>query len=300
MRRHKPVSEQVVVVTGASSGIGRAVALHFAQRGARVVLVARRAQLLAALADTIQRRGGQALPVPTDVADWSQVERLAHAAQERFGGVDTWVNGAIATVYGSLEHTTPDEFRRVMEVGLLGTVHGSMAAVPVLRARGGGVIINVSSVLGKRAVPYQSAYCATKFGVVGFSEAIRAELRDGIDVCTIVPFSMNTPLFDHARSKEGTRPKPFPPVYDPRLVARAIVRCAERPRREVLVGGAGRVVLGLNVLAPGLVDWLNARFARRLQFTGEPDHAADNLVAPMPEGATSRDGWNPLGTRARA
>jgi NAD(P)-dependent dehydrogenase (short-subunit alcohol dehydrogenase family) len=295
----RAINEQVVVVTGASSGNGRETALEFAQSGARVVLAARREDLLRELADEIRRGGGEAHVVPTDVTDNLQVEHLARAAQERFGGIDTWVNAAAVTIYSRLERITAEEFRRVVEVDLLGVVHGTMAAVPIMRARGGGVIINVSSVLGKRAVPYQSPYCASKFGIVGFSESIRAELvRERISVCTVVPSSINTPLFDHARSKEGYRPKPIGLVYDPSLVAHAIVRCAERPRREVVVGRAGWILLGLDAAAPSLLDRVLARLGKPMQFTKEPDRGVGNLFEPVSEGTGSRDGWSRLARRS--
>jgi NAD(P)-dependent dehydrogenase (short-subunit alcohol dehydrogenase family) len=220
----RPVGEQIVVLTGASSGIGRETALEFGRRGATLVLAARNKEALDTLVAEVERLGGEAVAVPVDVGDFDQVTELAAQAVERFGRIDTWVNNASVSTYGTVEQMDVDEIRRVIEVNLLGEIHGMKAALPHLR-RTGGTIINVSSTLGKRAVALQAAYCAAKHGVVAFGEALRLELRHAkvpVAVVDVLPSSINTPLFEHARSKLGVVPQPIPPVYEPRVVADAI------------------------------------------------------------------------------
>jgi len=229
------IGEQVVVLTGASSGIGRDTALEFARRGAKVVLAARNGEALDTLVGEVERLGGMAVAVPTDVSDYRQLTELASRAVERFGRIDTWVNNASVSTYGTVEQMDVEEIRRVIEVNLLGEIYGMKAALPHLR-RTGGTMINVSSTLGKRAVALQAAYCAAKHGVVAFGEALRLELRHAkvpVAVVDVLPSSINTPLFEHARSKLGVLPQPIPPIYEPRVVAEAIVGAAQQPAPSV-------------------------------------------------------------------
>jgi NAD(P)-dependent dehydrogenase (short-subunit alcohol dehydrogenase family) len=217
----REVGEQVVVLTGASSGIGRDTALELARRGAKLVLAARNREALDTLVGEVERLGGLAVAVATDVSDYQQLTELASRAVERFGRIDTWVNNASVSTYGTVEQLDVEEIRRVIEVNLLGEIYGMKAALPHLR-RSGGTIINVSSTLGKRAVALQAAYCAAKHGVVAFGEALRLELRHAkvpVAVVDVLPSSINTPLFEHARSKLGVMPQPIPPIYEPRVVA---------------------------------------------------------------------------------
>lgn len=278
------VAEQVVVITGASSGIGRETALEFARRGARLVLAARNQQALDALAGEVHRLGGTALAVRTDVSDFDQVSALAARAAERFGRIDTWVNNASVSTYGTVEQMDVGELRRVIEVNLLGEIHGMKAALPHLR-RNGGTIINVSSTLGKRAVALQAAYCAAKHGVVAFGEALRLELRHEkvpVHIVDVLPSSINTPLFQHARSKIGVLPQPIPPVYEPRVVAEAIVGAAARPVRQVFAGFTGRLLEAGQRISPALVDWYLLGPGRIVdnQKTDRPDDGVDNLDQP--------------------
>ncbi|MEV4481636.1 SDR family oxidoreductase [Micromonospora coxensis] len=278
------IADQVVVVTGASSGIGREAALEFARRGAALVLAARNREALDTLAEEVSRLSGVPLVVPTDVSDFGQVSELAARTVERFGRIDTWVNNASVSTYGSVEQMEVDEIRRVIEVNLLGEIHGMKAALPHLR-RTGGTVINVSSTLGKRAVALQAAYCAAKHGVVAFGEALRLELRHAqvpVHVVDVLPSSINTPLFEHARSKIGVLPQPIPPVYEPRVVAEAIVGAAQRPVRQVFVGFAGRLLEAAQRLSPALVDWYLLGPGRVVdnQKTDRPDDGADNLEHP--------------------
>lgn len=288
----RTLASQVVVITGASSGIGRESALRFGRAGASVVLAARNAEALRDVAAEIERIGGRALAVPADVGDWDAVEALARATVEHFGRIDTWVNGAGVTEYAEAERMRIEEIDRIVRVNLLGQIYGCKAAIPHLRAAGGGTIINIASVLAVRAVPLQSIYCASKHGVRGFTESLRMELKhdnSGIEVCVVLPSSINTPFFDHARSHMDQQPAPIPPVYEPSAVANVILHLAERPRREVVVGGAGKLLAVLQKLSPSLVDWYMVRNARmwRQQLSGEADDGIDNLFAPQQRPATT-------------
>ena len=282
----RDLGEQVVVLTGASSGIGRDTALEFARRGAKLVLAARNREALDTLVGEVERLGGSAVAVATDVSDYDQLAELASQAVERFGRIDTWVNNASVSTYGTVEQMDVQEIRRVIEVNLLGEIYGMKAALPHLR-RSGGTIINVSSTLGKRAVALQAAYCAAKHGVVAFGEALRLELRHAkvpVAVVDVLPSSINTPLFEHARSKLGVMPQPIPPVYEPRVVTEAIVGAAQQPVREVFAGLAGRVVAAAQRISPELVDWYLLGPGRIFdsQHTDRPDDGRDNLDQPIP------------------
>ena len=289
------LNQQVVVITGASQGIGRETALQLAERGASVVVAARNEEALAELVRQVERIGGQAEAVVTDVADADQVERLAQRAVERFGRIDTWVNNAAVSIYAPVEDVEPEEMERLVRVNLLGQMYGSRAAIPHMRRQGGGTIVNIGSALSDRAVPLQSAYVASKHGVAGFSEALRLEMIEegtGIDVVLIMPSSMNTPLFNFARSKIGVQPMPVPPVYEPRVVAEAILHAAEHGGREVVVGGWGKMLTVAQWLSPSLLDRYMLQGARawKQQQTARPDDARDNLFeASTGPGATTGD-----------
>jgi NAD(P)-dependent dehydrogenase (short-subunit alcohol dehydrogenase family) len=282
----------VVVVTGASSGIGRATALLLARRGARVVVAARRAAALAEVAAECERLGGQALAVPVDVADEAAVRELARRAAERFGGIDVWVNNAAVTALGRFEDTPGDVFRRVVETDFFGYVHGARAALPYLRQRG-GVLINVASVVAAVAQPYTTAYTAAKWAVRGFATALREELRGtGVDVCTVLPASIDTPLFQHAADYAGRAVKPIPPVYDAAEVAAAIAALAERPRREAMVGRAGRLLALAHTLAPELVERRLRRQVEQEHFQDQPAPPnAGNVFEPAAGTAAVSGGW---------
>lgn len=265
------VTDPVVVVTGAGSGVGAATAIELSRRGARVVLAGRRADALEAVAREC-RRATPALAVPTDVTDAAAVQRLGAEAARHFGRVDGWVNNAGVTTYGRFAEVPAAEFARVLEVNVLGVAHGMRTALAHFRRTGRGVLVNNASVLGVVAAPYQSAYSAAKHAVRALGASVRQELRlageRGIAVCTVLPYSMDTPLFAHAGNHTGRAPRPVPPVYPAWAAARTVAELLHRPRREVYAGGAGRLS-GLSVrLAPGLSERLVGTFAGRTTLGG--------------------------------
>jgi NAD(P)-dependent dehydrogenase (short-subunit alcohol dehydrogenase family) len=279
----KPVGEQVVVVMGATSGIGRAAARRFAAKGAKLVVSARNEVALAALAAELEAGGGQVVAVPAEVTDFEQVRAVADAAVAAYGRLDTWVHLPAASVYARFDEHTPEEFRRVLDVTLLGQVHGAMAALPHLKREGRGALVHVTSAIARRSVPLQSSYAAAKRGTEGFLEALRTELRHdgiGIRVTNVMPASVNTPFFDRARSRLGVKPMGPPPLYQPAVVARALVHAAEHGPRDLVVGGAGRALLAGQRLSPRAMDLLLARAGFAMQRSRQPPPARDALFEP--------------------
>ena len=278
---------QVVVITGASAGVGRAVAHEFARHGAAIALIARGREALEATAREVEQLGGRALVLPADVADAAAVTEAAERAEEVLGPIDVWVNNAMVSVFSPAHQMTPEEYERVTSVTYLGTVHGTLAALRVMRPRDEGVIVQVGSALAYRGIPLQSAYCAAKHAVQGFTEAVRCELlHDGSSVAiTMVQLpAINTPQFDWVRSRLPRRAQPVPPIFQPELAARAIRHAAERPRREVSVGGSTVLALLADKLAPGIADRYLAATAVSGQQTAEPEGTdrPDNLFEPLP------------------
>jgi NAD(P)-dependent dehydrogenase (short-subunit alcohol dehydrogenase family) len=250
----RPLEDAVVVVTGASSGIGREVALRLARRGSSLALCARGQGPLAAIAAECEAAGAQVLRRPTDVCDEASVERLAAAAEERFGRLDVWVNNAGVIAYGRFDEIPSEVFRRVVETNLMGQVHGARAALRRFRAQGSGVLINMSSVWGRVSSPQVTPYVVSKNAVRAFSECLHSELVDepDIDVATIVPQAVDTPIFEHGANYTGHLLRPIPPILSPEEIARGIEACAESPKREVNYGHAGRGLEVLYTSAPGL------------------------------------------------
>jgi NAD(P)-dependent dehydrogenase (short-subunit alcohol dehydrogenase family) len=283
----KPVENQVVVTMGASSGIGRETALRFAHKGAKVVVSARSQEGLRSLVEEVQAEGGEATAVVAEVADFEQVEAVAQVAVEEYGRLDTWVHLAAAGLFARFEQTEAEEFRRVVEVDLMGQVYGAMAALPRIKREGRGALVHVSSVAGRRSVPFQSAYCASKHGIEGFLESLRVELLhegwSNIGVTNVMPAAINTPFFTKARTRLGVKPKGFPPVYQPGVVADAILYSAEKAPREIVAGGAGKGILLTQRLSPRLMDALMVRGGFGSQMTNQPKSAEDpdGLFEPM-------------------
>jgi short-subunit dehydrogenase len=286
----KKLNEQVIVITGASSGIGLATARLAATEGARVVLGARNEAALRRAADEINGRGGRALAVVADVADPAAVDRIGDAAIREFGRIDTWINNAGVSIFGRVVDVPLEDKRRLFDTNFWGVVHGCRTAVRHLRASG-GAIINVGSIVSDRAVPLQGLYSASKHAVQGYTDALRMELEhDGIpiSVTLVKPSATNTPYLDHARNYMEEAPDFPPPVYEPDVVANAILKCATRPIREVTVGGGGRMMAVAGMVAPRTMDAYMERAMFRQQK--DPDRAAerpDSLHAPARDGATT-------------
>jgi NAD(P)-dependent dehydrogenase (short-subunit alcohol dehydrogenase family) len=266
---------QVVVVTGASAGVGRAVARAFGRRGARVGLLARGVAGLEGAAKEIESAGGVALAVPCDVAVWDEVRRAAETVELELGPIDVWVNNAMNSVFARFTEVEPDEFRRVTEVTYLGYVYGTKAALDRMLPRDSGTIVQVGSALAYRGIPLQSAYCGAKHAIQGFNESLRCELlADGSRVrTTMVQLpALNTPQFRWVPSRLPNKPQPVPPIYQPEVAARAVLHAADHPeRREYWVGGPTVRAILANKVAPGLLDRYLARKGIGSQQTPEPD-----------------------------
>jgi NAD(P)-dependent dehydrogenase (short-subunit alcohol dehydrogenase family) len=286
MARKKPLNEQIVVVAGASYGLGRAIARVAGRRGAKLVLGARATEALAAAVAEIESAGSEALAVETDLADLDQAQRLVARGVERFGRIDTFVANAMVTVYAEADRLEPEELRRIMDVNFYGSVHGYWAALPELRGTK-GTFVQINSALAYRGIPLQAGYCASKAALRAFFESARIELRKqnaGVDVCLILPGAINTPQFDRARQKLGYRPRPIAPIYQPEPFAEAIVRCFERPVRELPLGWGAQKLLWGQKLSPRAGDRVLLRNGWKEQHTGEPKplDSPDNLLDALP------------------
>jgi NADP-dependent 3-hydroxy acid dehydrogenase YdfG len=277
---------EVVVITGASAGVGRATARAFARRGAHGGLIARDAGALAAARDDVERLGGKATICVADVARAAEVESAAAMIEERLGPIDVWVNNAMVTVMGPVAELDPDEIRRVTEVTYLGTVNGTLAALARMRPRNRGTIVQVGSALAYRGIPLQTAYCGAKHAIQGFNEALRCELLHDKSIVrkTMLQLpAVNTPQFDWVLNKLRHHAQPVPPIYQPEVIADAILYAADHPkRREYWVGGTTAGTLLANAVAPGLLDRYLARTGFSSQQTSEPNppNAPANLWEP--------------------
>ena len=281
----KRLADQVIVVTGASSGIGLTTAEMGAARGASIVLAARTQPALTDAVERIRAKGGRATAVVADVADPAQVEQIGRRAIAEFGRIDTWVNNAGISMYGPLTDVPLDDKRRVFDVTFWGVVHGCEAAVPHLQHHG-GAIINVGSVLSDLSAPLQGIYSAAKHAVKGYTDALRMELEEErlpIQVTLVKPGPIDTPYTQHARNYLPREPKHPEPTYPPEEVAHAILRCAERPMREIVVGGVPRLQIAMHTLAPRLTERYMERTMRRAQQSEEPPYSNDSLYGPSGE-----------------
>lgn len=284
----KPIANQIVVIVGASSGIGREASLRFAKQGAKVVIAARSEPGLLSLADEIRQFGGDVTSVIADVSSFEQVQAIADQAIATYGRIDTWVHAAATAVFSTFEHLTPEEFKRVIDVNLMGQVYGAMVALPYLKREGQGALIHVSSMEGRRALPFQSAYSSSKHGLEGFLESLRVELQhEGIpiSVTSVKPSVINTPFYNKGKTKLGVKPTGILPYYEPSLVADAILHVAEHPTRDFVVGDVGKVLDVLQRVSPGLVDALLVAVGFQLQKTDEQktENDSNNLYEPVPE-----------------
>ncbi|MBI5107079.1 MAG: SDR family oxidoreductase [Solirubrobacterales bacterium] len=261
---------RTVVVTGASSGVGRATARALGARGDRVALIARGERSLEATAEEVRRAGGTPLVLPADVADAEAVEAAAARAEAELGPIDVWVNNAMTAVLAMSWDVAPEDFRRVTEVNYLGFVHGTLAALRRMRPRDRGVVVQVGSALAYRAIPLQATYCATKFAIRGFTDSLRTELLhegSGVRVTMVQLPGLNTPQFTWVRTTLRRRPRPVAPVFQPEVAAEAILFAADHPRREVWVGGNTATIIAGNKLLP----WLGDRYLARTNVKGQQD-----------------------------
>jgi NAD(P)-dependent dehydrogenase (short-subunit alcohol dehydrogenase family) len=277
---------QNVVVTGASAGIGRAVAVAYGARGATVGLIARGEDGLDGAARDVERAGGTPVLLPTDVADPDQVFAAVEKMESEVGPIDVWVNDAFTSVFAPFDKITPEEFRRVTEVSYLGYVYATQAVLPRMKARDRGTIVHVGSALAYRGIPLQTAYCGAKHAIQGFHEALRCELlheKSNVHVTMVQMPAVNTPQFSWVRSKLPRHPQPVPPIYQPETVARNVLYAADHPRRrEYWVGSTTMATLAANAVAPGLLDRYLGRTGFDAQQTSEPHdpNAPDNLFTP--------------------
>jgi|SRR3954451_3939340 len=290
-------SSEVVVVTGASSGIGRAIARRFAQDGARIGLIARGREGLDAASREVEQAGGKALVLPVDLADWEGVNSAARAVEEAFGPIDIWINNAMATIFAPFKDVEPDEFRRATEVTYLGTVWGTKAALDRMQTRDRGTIVLVGSALAYRGIPLQAAYCGAKHGIKGVFESLRTELRhDNSNVhLTMVQLpGVNTPQFEHGRSKMPKVPQPMPPYYQPEMAADAVHWAAHHRRRELYVGMPTVKTIVGNKVAPWLVERVLAKQGFGGQQSDKPadPNRPDNLFSPPPGDAGAHGPYN--------
>lgn len=277
----------VVVITGASAGVGRATAREYARQGASIGLLARGEDGLEAARREVAALGGEALAIKTDVADAEQVEAAASQVEDRFGPIDIWVNNAMVSVFKPVHEITPDEYKRVTDVTYHGTVYGTMAALKRMRPRDRGSIVQVGSALAYRAIPLQSAYSGAKHAVQGFTEGLRTELlhdNSKIKLTMVHLPALNTPQFSWVRTSLPNEPQPVPPIYQPEVAARAIVWAAQQHRREINIGVPTTATKFANTIAPDLVDKYLARTGIRSQQTDDPidPHRTDNLFTPVP------------------
>ena len=292
----KTMQSMAVVITGASSGNGLAIARAFAARGAGVVLAGRDEKALQAAAERCRELGGRAHPIPTDVTDQEQVEDLARRALDEFGRIDIWVNNAGVTAFGKVGETPLEVHRRVMDTNYFGCLHGARAVLPHFRERRRGILVNIASVVAAAPQPYTSAYVTSKSAIRALSASIRMELAleklGGVHVCTVMPASVDTPLFEHGANYTGRAPKPLPPVHDPEQVAGAVVGLASNPKREIIVGPYGYAEAAAYALLPGFYERYAAYEVHRNHFQERAiGDGEGNLFHPTEPELHLHGGW---------
>lgn len=285
-RRSPRAMPQVVVVTGASAGVGRAVVRRFAQEGAHIGLLARGMDGLEGTKRDVERLGGKAIICQTDVAEAEAVERAAQMVEEEFGAIDVWVNNATTSVFSPIKQMTSDEFKRVTEVTYLGVVYGTQSALKRMLPRDKGTIVQVGSALAYRAIPLQSAYCGAKHAIQGFTESLRSELihdESNVHVTMVHLPAVNTPQFGWNKTRLPRHPQPAPPIFQPEVMAEAIYFAAHNKRREMTVGLPAVVAIYGNKIAPGLGDLYLGKYGYESQMTDEPVdlNRPDNLYHPV-------------------
>ncbi len=279
-------SHEVVVVTGAGAGVGRAVVREFAKRKASIGLIARGKERLESAREEVERQGGKALVLPLDVADSDEVERAAQRVENELGPIDVWVNNAMTTIFAPIAEIQPDEFKRATEVTYLGCVYGTMAALKPMLQRDRGTIVQVGSALAYRSIPLQAPYCGAKHAIVGFTDSLRCELihqKSNVHVTVVHLPAMNTPQFSWCRTRLPRHPQPVPPIFEPEVAAEAIYWAAHHKRREVFVGGPTvKAIYGQDV-APGFADWYLGTNGYDAQQTSQPvsPDRPDNLFEPV-------------------
>lgn len=292
--RLKKLKNQVIVITGATSGIGLVTARMAAKRGTRLVLAARSQDALQQLTSEIEQGGGRAIHVVADVGKPEDVHEIVRAAQGAFGGFDTWVNDAGISIYGKLEDVPMDDMRHLFETNFWGLVYGSLEAARHLKGRiGGGALINIGSTLSDRAIPLQGMYCASKHAVKGFTDALRMELEEAgapVSVTLIKPGAIDTPYTRHAKNYLEVEPMNPPPIYAPDTVARAILHCAETPERDVFVGGGGKGTSMLGQYMPRLTDIIMESLFFGQQKSDRPPRPREHNALDRPSGRLDERG----------
>lgn len=302
---NRALEGKAVVVTGASSGIGRAIARALSGSGADVALLARGVDGLEAAAHEVRANGRRALVLPVDMTDAAAVTAAADRVASEWGSIDIWVNDAMVSLFAPVVDTTPTEFRRVMEVNYLGFVHGTLAALRHMRRRNAGLIVQLGSVLAYRSIPLQSAYCASKAAIRGFTDSLRSELahdRSGVRVTMLQLPAVNTPQFDVVRSRLPDHPQPLPPIYQPEVIAKAVLHAVLHPKREMWISWSATKAIVAQRLIPGFLDRYLGKRAWKRQTTrqlppGHPrKHDRDNLDTPIPG---DRGAHGPFDSQAR-
>ncbi|MCD8506776.1 SDR family NAD(P)-dependent oxidoreductase [Candidatus Woesebacteria bacterium] len=282
-----------VVITGASSGNGRALAHEFAKQGAQITLAARRNEELQEVIGEVSDRGGEAIAVPLDVTDRNKMHHLAQEAEKQWGGFDVWINNAAVIVYGNFMDIPTESFQRVIEVNLMGYVYGCQAALQHFQGQKRGTLINISSVIGAVPMPHASPYVTSKFAIRGLTQSLRLEYQNSpIHICLVLPATFDTPIYQRAANYSGQKIQPVRPIYHPSQLAKTVVRLVDEPRNEVTVGMMGKVSVAAHRLFPQLTEYIFSRYADHMQLLDSPaEHTDGNLFTPQTDTYDILGGW---------